>query len=83
MDEYTSVPDHSFARHSDDTAAAVESIHNDFMALVSILERQLSNVPSSDKSARAHLQEARVAATRGLDLSARLIGLMRGAAAKN
>lgn len=83
MDKYTSVPDYPLVGRSDDAAAAARSVHADFTALVSMLDRQLSNAADTDELARAHILEARAAAKRGLDLSARLVRLLRAAEHKN
>jgi hypothetical protein len=83
MDKFTGASEYTSGDRSDDTAAAAQSVHADFTALLSILDHQLANVADTDDRARAHILEARTAAKRGLDLSARLVGLLRTAEAKN
>ena len=83
MDKYTGVPEYPSGDRSDDAAAAAQSVQADFTALLSMLDRQLANVADTDERARAHILEARAAAKRGLNLSARLVGLLRTAEAKN
>lgn len=78
MDKYTSVPDHSDSRSP---AKVAVSVHDDFAALVSMLEGQLANLADADGRARVHILQAKAAAERGLALSERLIKLLQGEAA--
>jgi hypothetical protein len=56
-----------------DSDGVVESIEQDFAALVDALERQLKSVPRSDRESRSHILKAKEAAERGVSLSRRLI----------
>jgi len=78
MDKYSSVPGHSGSRRPASVAA---SVHDDFAALVSMLDGQLAKVAAADERARAHIVQAKAAAERGLALSERLIELLQNQAA--
>jgi hypothetical protein len=83
MDKCTSFPDASFDVEPNRAKAVAESVHSDFTSLISMLDRQLANVPESEERARAHILQARAGAERGLRLSAKLIELLRTAESKS
>ena len=60
---------------SGDSVAVAESVHKDFSGLIAIFDRQLNN--GLDQEARVAIAQARAAAARGLELSERLIELLR------
>jgi len=62
-------------RLSPDAAAVAESVEEDFSSLIAIFDRQLSN--GLDEEARSAAFQARAAAERGLELSRRLISVLR------
>ena len=78
MDKCTSVPDYSDIQPP---ATAAVSVHDDFAALVSMLEAQLAQVGDADERARTHIIQAKAAAERGVALSERLIQLLQDQAA--
>jgi len=56
-----------------DSNGVAESIEQDFVALVDVLERQLKLVSRSDRESRSHILKAKEAAQRGVNLSRQLI----------
>ena len=58
-------------------ADAAELVRRDFGALLEVLELQLASLPESDTEHRAHIEEARSAAERGIRLSDELIDMLR------
>jgi signal transduction histidine kinase len=52
---------------------SVDSVANDFAALVAILEQQLELVSPSDHETRTHITQAKAAAERGAQLSRALV----------
>src|SRR3954452_5336884 len=63
-------------RHGVRSEAAI-SIASDFTALVTIFERQLETLSSSDAQTRAQLRRETIAAERGVELTQRLIEQVR------
>lgn len=63
----------------------MESVVRDFAALVAVLEQQLKLAPLSDDESRSHLQNAKAAAERGVQLTEQLLSRIRsaGATARN
>ena len=57
----------------DDSNGLVESLEQDFAALVAVLERQLGSVSRSDRESRSQILKAKEAAQRGVSLSRQLI----------
>jgi hypothetical protein len=77
MDKYTQSVDRlEWAQH-DNAEFVAESIQADFRDLVDIFDHQLAGLLDSDGPMRSHIAEARLAAERGLQLSHRLIEVLR------
>ena len=80
MDRYTHGGD--AAERPDEGPDAVriaETVRNDFAALVEILDRQLGTASEGDCKTLSHIAEARSAAERGVELSNRLLEMLRSA----
>jgi len=60
-----------------DAASVAQSLRTDFIGLIAIFDRQLSNGIAADGDARSRIFDARVAAERGLDLTRELVELLR------
>ena len=56
-----------------ESVTSVNSVANDFAALVAILERQLDLVSTDDNETRSHIVQAKAAAERGSKLSRELL----------
>lgn len=79
MDKYTQSVDPSEYSQHDGAEFVAESIQADFQDLVGIFDRQLAGLSGPDGPMHSHIAEARSAAERGLQLSYRLIEILRAA----
>ena len=61
----------------DEVVRVAEAVRQDLHALLGILERQLKTVSGADDQAQAHLEEAKSAAERGIELSGKLVDMLR------
>ena len=60
-----------------DVASVAQSVQADFSGLVAIFDRQLESPIEIDGEARTAIAQAKSAAQRGLELSARLISMLQ------
>jgi hypothetical protein len=77
MDKYTQSVDRSDWIPEDGATFVAESIQADFQDLVDIFDHQLAGLSDTDGPMRSHVAEARSAAERGLQLSHKLIEVLR------
>ena len=77
MDKYTQFVDRSECAPDQDAAFVAESIQADFQDLVGIFDHQLAGLSETEGPMRSHLAKAKLAAERGLELSHRLIEILR------
>jgi hypothetical protein len=57
--------------------SVAQSVQQDFSGLVAIFDRHLANAPQLNGDARSAILEAKAAAERGLQLSHRLVYLLK------
>ena len=76
MDKYSNVATAAKSEQHD-VASVAASLRDDFDRLIAIFDRHLSKGLDVGGEATLALSEAKCAAQRGLDLSHRLIGLLR------
>lgn len=83
MEKYGRILETSDALHQVEATIVAESVRRNFAKLISMFDRQLADAADPGNCAQLYMLQAKAGAQRGLELSARLIDLLRSVEAKN